>query len=182
MPVDSGEIFIDGKNIKEIQKEIFSQISLLTADIKTPSFLTVEETMEFSLKSYDRYSVKKYQEILQLFDLEKHQKKQIKPLSSGLERRVELAQTLSNDSNILILDEPCNALDFNSVQDTMAAVQKKWKLGKTILYTTHQFHEIENLYTHIMVLKNRKVELLPKEEIGCSLAEYYKEVYEVIEQ
>lgn len=180
LPSSSGEIIIGNKNLFDIQKDIFINISLFTPDIKTPQFLTVSEALKFSLKCYKTYTQERYIEILNMFDLNSHKKKQIKQLSSGLERRVELAQTLSNNSNILILDEPCNALDFNSVKDTISVVKKMWELGKTIIYTTHQFHEIEEIYTHIMVIKDNGVKLLSRNEIGTSLSDYYKKTYEVI--
>lgn len=176
----SGQILVNGEDIKHIKEEIFTKISILNDKIKTPRYLTVEEALKFSLKCYNQNVEEKYREILKLFSLEGHQKKQIRQLSSGLERRAELAQTLTSGSDIIILDEPCNALDFTSVKETIKNVMKIWKTGKTIIYTTHQFHEIEEVCTHVMVMKNQKIVLLPKSEIHMPLSEYYKNTYEVI--
>lgn len=179
LPLSSGHMMLQGKSLSEMGEDIFRHVSILTSDMKTPRFLTVGEALRFSLQCYSNHTDEKYNEIIRLFDLDQHQHKQMRQLSSGLERRAELAQTLSNDSSVLLLDEPCNALDFSSVKDTVAAIKKIWEMGKTIVYSTHQFHEIEHICTHIMVIRRDRVMLSSVKEIGMTLSDYYRKAYEV---
>ncbi|HOQ01646.1 MAG TPA: ABC transporter ATP-binding protein [Acetivibrio clariflavus] len=135
----SGTVLLNGRNVADINDNIYDYISILTSDMRTPRFLKVFEAIKFSLECYDNYSKRKFDEIVDIFSLEKHLDKKISELSSGLERRVELAQTFANNSQILILDEPCNALDFDSVKDTLKLISSIKDMGKTIIYSTHQF-------------------------------------------
>jgi len=176
----SGTVLLNGRNVADINDNIYDYISILTSDMRTPRFLKVFEAIKFSLECYDNYSKRKFDEIVDIFSLEKHLDKKISELSSGLERRVELAQTFANNSQILILDEPCNALDFDSVKDTLKLISSIKDMGKTIIYSTHQFGEIEKLYTHCIFFKNKKLELLSKNEINKDLQTCYSNYYDIL--
>ncbi len=175
----TGEVKIHDEDLRNIKYNIYDVVSILTTDMKTPKFLTVAESIKFSLEAFDNYTEEKLNELIALFDLEEHRNKKISQLSSGLERRTELAQTLSNQSDLVILDEPCNALDYNSVVDTLKVIKKIKDLNKTIIYSTHQFSEVESLYTHCITIKDNKLSLVSREDINDDLHKYYSSVYKL---
>ena len=65
-----------------------------------------------------------------------------------------IAQTIMEDQDILILDEPFNALDYKTYQDINEIIKELQKEGRTILLTSHNFEDIEQLCDNIYVIDN----------------------------
>ncbi|MCO4636935.1 ABC transporter, ATP-binding/permease protein [Streptococcus infantarius subsp. infantarius] len=75
-------------------------------------------------------------------------------LSGGLRRRVQLAQVLLNDADLLMLDEPTNHLDI----DTIAWLTNYLKTSKkTVLFITHDRYFLDNVATRIFELANSQL-------------------------
>lgn len=76
----------------------------------------------------------------ELFDMEidgAFLNKKVAHLSGGQKQRLNLLRTLVLDTDLLILDEPLNGLDFLSIQKVIAALQEKQREGKAILMISH---------------------------------------------
>lgn len=79
-------------------------------------------------------------------------------LSGGMQQRVGLARALANDSDILLMDEAFSALDpliRKEMQDELLNLQNK--LGKTILFITHDLDEALKLGDRIAIMKNGQI-------------------------
>ena len=75
-------------------------------------------------------------------------------LSGGQQQRVGVARALATDPNILLMDEPCGAVDpivRRELQDELLRLQAE--LGKTILFVTHDIEEAFRLGDEVVVLK-----------------------------
>ena len=80
--------------------------------------------------------------------------KKIKILSGGERVKVLLAKIMTSNSNFLILDEPTNFLDIESIE----ALEKLMKEFKgTILFVTHDKNLVDNIATDIMIVENKKI-------------------------
>ncbi len=80
------------------------------------------------------------QRLKDLFDLEVDNaflKKKVKLLSGGQKQRLNLLRTLILDTDLIILDEPLNGLDFESIQRVIKLLQDKQREGKAILMISH---------------------------------------------
>lgn len=96
------------------------------------------------------------QSLISQFGLSSHQHKRIRSLSKGQQQKTQLMIALLNDPQILILDEPLNGLDIESV-DFFINVLKEFTLkGKSILISSHQMEFMDALCTHLLVLKEGK--------------------------
>ncbi|UOR10958.1 quaternary amine ABC transporter ATP-binding protein [Halobacillus amylolyticus] len=88
-------------------------------------------------------------------------------LSGGMQQRVGLARALANDTDILLMDEAFSALDpliRKEMQDELLHLQKK--LGKTILFITHDLDEALKLGDRVAIMKDgRIVQVGTSEEI-----------------
>lgn len=80
-------------------------------------------------------------------------------LSGGMRQRVGLARALAIDSDILLMDEAFSALDpliRHDMQDQLLALQQR--LGKTVVFITHDIEEALRLGSHVIILRDGRVE------------------------
>lgn len=96
------------------------------------------------------------QSLISQFGLSSHQHKRIRSLSKGQQQKTQLMIALLNDPKILILDEPLNGLDIESVDFFIKVLKEFTQKGKSILISSHQMEFMDALCTHLLVLKEGK--------------------------
>ena len=159
----AGEILIDGKNITAMNKNelmntrrkklgmVFQKFALfphrtVTANVEYGleiQGVPKEERNKRALKSIEDVGLKGYENSYP------------DELSGGMQQRVGLARALANDTDILLMDEAFSALDpliRKEMQDELLTLQSK--LGKTILFITHDLDEALKLGDRIAIMKN----------------------------
>jgi iron complex transport system ATP-binding protein len=100
-------------------------------------------------------------------------------LSGGQRQLVMIAQALSSECEIMILDEPCSALDYKN-QSTVIAMLRHLNagMGLTIVFTTHAPQHGLEIATHVLLMKDRRSYLYgPVEDVLN--AENLSRLYEV---
>lgn len=80
--------------------------------------------------------------------------KKVEVLSGGERVKVSLTKIMTSNSNFLILDEPTNFLDIESIE-ALEYLMKEFK--GTILFVTHDRNLIDNVATNIMIIENNKI-------------------------
>lgn len=108
-----------------------------------------DETGFYNLKLLSQLGVKikedKIYEMLNLVGLDPYNKTKYKNYSTGMKQKLKLANALMYDSEILILDEPFNGLDKDSVNHFRNIILQYKKQKKTILLTSHNYEDIKLL-------------------------------------
>lgn len=99
----------------------------------------------------------KTEEILKELDLWKFKKRNPNAYSSGMKKKVLLAQSLLNNPNVLILDEPAANLDPTARTELFNDLKKLRDQGKTIFISSHILSELQNLTDEVTVLNYSKV-------------------------
>ena len=87
-------------------------------------------------------------------------KKYPKDLSGGMKQRVSFARTLLSGADMLLLDEPFSALDYQtrlSVSDEIGTIIREE--GKTAILVTHDISEAISLSDRVVVLSKRPASL-----------------------
>lgn len=79
-------------------------------------------------------------------------KKTPSELSSGTKKKVELAISILPDPEIVFLDEPTTGLDRMGAEEFLSLI-KNFPGTKTLVIATHQLSDVENVATHLLVLK-----------------------------
>lgn len=77
--------------------------------------------------------------------------------SLGMKQKLGLAQAIMENQEILILDEPFNALDFKTYNDMKEIVRLLQAEGRTILLTSHHHDDIEELCDDVYVIDDMKI-------------------------
>ena len=142
--VSSGKIFLDGKDVTEVDPRrrgcgmVFQQYSLF------PN-LTVRQNVAFGLKmkkTPKAETEKKVKEMLEIVGLAEKIDQYPRSLSGGQQQRVALARALVVEPKVLLLDEPLSAIDAllrKNLQIEIRRIQKE--LGITTLFVTHDQDE-----------------------------------------
>ncbi len=84
--------------------------------------------------------------------------RQISKLSGGQQQRVLIARALAQNADLLLLDEPLNAVDVTTRQTVEQVLQKIKAQGKTVIVATHYYDQEEGRYDRAIYLKDgRKI-------------------------
>ena len=150
----SGDITIEGMNMK---KDVFKIKEILIVSPQETAIapnLTVKENLEFMAGVYQINNKEdKINELIKQFKLNEVINKKAKTLSGGWQRKVSIAISLINDPKILFLDEPTLGLDVIARKELWKVIEGL-KGKKTIILTTHYMEEAESLSDRIGIMAN----------------------------
>jgi ABC-2 type transport system ATP-binding protein len=167
----SGQINIFGKDLKHHKTEILENTNFAAVYAHLPANLKVEQNLKVFGHLYGVKDLKtRIKELLKEFDLEKFKNHKTGSLSSGELSRVNLAKALINNPKLILLDEPTASLD-PSVSKHIRDIIKEYihKTKSSVLWTSHNMREIEEVCDRVMFLSHGKIILqgnpksLPKE-------------------
>lgn len=89
---------------------------------------------------------------LEKFDLSAHRRKKVKELSKGMQQKAQIIATLLHEPELIIIDEPFSSLDPVNTQMIKTLLQSERDKGRTILMSTHQMHQVEELCDRILLV------------------------------
>jgi ABC-2 type transport system ATP-binding protein len=89
---------------------------------------------------------------LERFDLAAHRDKKIKELSKGMQQKAQIINTILHQPELIIIDEPFTALDPVNSQMVKDLMRELRAGGTTILMSTHQMHQVEELCDRIVLI------------------------------
>ena len=178
--VDEGKIYISNQDVTQLEPHE-RNVNMVFQSYALFPFMNVKDNIGYSLKirkkkkSEIKEAVEKALDMVQLTGYEKRMPNQ---LSGGQKQRVAIARALVNQSEILLLDEPLSALDFNlrqQMQKELKQLQKK--LGITFVYITHDQEEALNMSDQIVVMNQGKIEQIgtPEEIYNRPATEFVAE-------
>lgn len=86
----------------------------------------------------------------------------VKNYSLGMKQKLAIAQAVMENQEVLILDEPFNALDAKSVELLRTILLTYKSEGKTILLTSHNQEDIDILADYVLMINNYQIQELKK--------------------
>lgn len=155
-----GEILVCGHDVYKEPLETKKLIGLSPQDYNVDIFLPIKKLLYFCGGFYGiPHKVRKERitDLLQIFNLSKHQNKKFRELSGGMKRRVMLARAMIADPKLLILDEPTAALDVELRYELWDQIKLLNKRGKTIILTSHYIEEIQQLCKRVAIINHGKL-------------------------
>lgn len=121
-------------------------------------WLTVSENIAIGLRSMEDETrrTRELHELHELIHLEGFEHHYPHQLSGGMRQRVELARVLAGDSDILLMDEPFSALDYQArLRMRAELVRVLRKRPRTVVFVTHDIEEAAQLADRVLVLSSR---------------------------
>jgi len=155
----AGEIRILGMDLTGNREAILSQVNFSSAYVAMPYSLTVIENLTVFARLYGiREPKAKIEALLKTFEMETIRTTLTGTLSSGQITRLCLAKALLNEPKILFLDEPTVSLDPDMADKTRRLLKGlRNSMGLTILYTSHNMREMEEMCDRILFLSKGRL-------------------------
>lgn len=171
LPVKEGSITLEGTSVQEHRDKIGY---MLQKDHLLP-WRTTEENISLGLeinKMQTKEKLELMEHLLKQYGLYEFRKVKPGELSGGMRQRAALIRTLVMEPELLLLDEPFSALDYQtrlSVADDIYEILKKE--GKTAILITHDIAEAISMSERIIVLTRRPGRIKKEVQINLTMKE-----------
>jgi ABC-2 type transport system ATP-binding protein len=131
-------------------RELRERTGLVLQDIAVEPYLTVRETIAREAGYYG--APRRVPELISLVGMAGLERRKVKALSGGQKRRLDLALGLAGNPELLYLDEPTTGFDPAARRDAWELVRALRAGGMTILLTTHDMDEAQELADRVILL------------------------------
>ena len=167
-----GQLSVMGLDPFRQRKELMRNICFIADVAVLPRWIKVTQLLDYVEAIHPNFSRKRAEELLQQTKIMSNSR--VKELSKGMVTQLHLSIIMSIDAKLLVLDEPTLGLDIIFRKEFYANLLNDYfDEERTILVTTHQVEEIENLLTDIMFINDGKIIL---DSSMDALADSYVEI------
>jgi ABC-2 type transport system ATP-binding protein len=148
-----GRIAVLGRRPRDVATK--KLVGYLPEESYLHGFLSARETLDFYGRLFRlpaRVRQERIDRLLAMVGLDAVGDRPVREFSKGMQRRVGLAQSLINDPQLLILDEPTSGMDPVGAWQIRDLIKELGRRGKTILLCTHQLSDVEDLCDRISIM------------------------------
>jgi sodium transport system ATP-binding protein len=156
----SGTARVAGFDVVAQADDVRRHIGFLSATTGVYDRMTAREMVEYYGHLYGLGGDKLESRVRELFDvLAMHDIRNVRgsKMSTGQKQKVSIARALVHDPSVLIFDEPTNGLDVLVQRSVLQQVKALRDRGKCIVYSTHNFREVEKICDRVAIIHRGKV-------------------------
>lgn len=156
IPVDEGEVIVNGKKLGR-DTDFPEDVGIL---INSPGYIEYYDgfrNLQMLAQIRGIVSDEEIKAAMILVGLNPDDKTKVKKYSMGMKQKLGIAQAIMEHQKIIILDEPYNALDFNTNKEITRILKELKEEGKTILLTSHQHEYLEKLCDKLYCIEQGKI-------------------------
>ncbi|MFH6635818.1 ABC transporter ATP-binding protein [Streptococcus suis] len=164
---DSGEISINGK--KHDNPNVYQTFAYLQDNRVLYPELTGLEHLRL-VQTIQGLPKERIEEVIEEIGIRDYVNIPVKNYSLGMKQHLLLAIGIMNKPQVMLLDEPLNGLDPTSYIQTRKLLQKLAKNGSTIIVSSHQLNEVDQLTDQLLFLKQGKIIEWKLEQVGRQYA------------
>ena len=151
-----GQLSVLGLDPFRQRKELMEKICFIADVAVLPRWIKVSQLLDFMAATHPNFSRSRTDELLSHTKVRPNAK--VRELSKGMVTQLHLSIIMAVDAKLLVLDEPTLGLDIIFRKEFYSNLLNDYFDGeKTILITTHQVEEIENLLTDIMFINDGRI-------------------------
>ncbi len=167
---DKGDVYVRGRQLGKNGRDFPDNMGVF---INSPGFIGIYsgfQNLKFLADIQGRIGEEEIAEAMDKVGLDPSDKTKVDHYSLGMKQKLGLAQAIMEGQDILILDEPFNALDYKTYEDVRTIIRMLKAEGKTIFLTSHRYKDIEQLCDQVYSIEDGR--LMP---ITGELAERYRQ-------
>jgi ABC-2 type transport system ATP-binding protein len=149
---DAGQITWNGRDVRTVQRHNWGY---LPEERGLYPKMEVGEQLLFLARLHGlskQDASRELEEWLERFQISANRKKKIEELSKGNQQKVQFLATILHDPTILVMDEPFSGLDPVNANVLKEAFLEMHRRGKTIIFSTHQLEQAEELCQDIVII------------------------------
>ena len=150
-----GTCTVDGMTCYDRLPAMLQRIVFLPDEVQLPDNATPQQYVNELAPFYPTFSQGTFLHLMQELEVEPDRK--FKEMSFGQQKKSLIAASLSLGTDYVLLDEPTNGLDIPSKAQFRSILSKMADEGKTIIISTHQVKDVENLIDPIIILNHDEV-------------------------
>lgn len=155
--IDSGNILVFNKDIKELDVKDKANIGVVLADSFFSSYLNIKDIRKIMMDSYETFDVTFFDKKVNEFELPIN--KAIKSFSFGMKAKLKMLCALSHNAKILLLDEPTLGLDVIARDEILELLREYMAKvsDNTIMISSHIASDLESLCDDIYMIDDGKI-------------------------
>lgn len=150
----SGQVLCNGYIPSDRQVNFLNDIFIVPEEFDLPH-ITLDEYVRINSVFYPKFNLDLMHSILDIFALPGNIN--LGALSLGQKKKAFLSFALACNTSILLLDEPTNGLDITAKRMFRAAITAAMTDDKTIIISTHQVYDVENILDHVVIADNNRI-------------------------
>jgi len=158
---DEGSISVNSYDVVHDAEKIRTNVGVLAGEFTRALYwrLSGRQNLKFFANLRNMWDAdQRIDELLELFDLKKQGNELVMKYSTGMKHKLAFAVALLNDPPILFLDEPLTGIDPITSFQLKNLIKNKFK-DKTIIWTSHNLYEIEEMCDRIAIINNGRIVL-----------------------
>ena len=153
----SGEVYINGENIKENFENAIRKVGAIVESPDMYMYLSGLDNLKL-VANYYNISHDKIDSIVEFVGLKDRIKDTVSKYSLGMRQRLGIAQAILNKPNLLIVDEPTNGLDPSGIIEFRKMLKELAKKEKmSIFISSHNLSEIENICDKVLLINEGEI-------------------------
>ncbi len=156
--VDEGDIFVRNKKVGK-DLDFPRDVGLFVNQPGYIDFYDGFTNLKLLADIQGKIDDEKIKKCMESVELDPANKTKVRNYSSGMKQKLGIAQAIMENQDIILLDEPFNALDFQTNVEVLGILSKLKEENKTILLTSHQHEYLDKVCDEIYIIIDKK--LLP---------------------
>ena len=150
----TGSIDIDGYNPYDRKPSFIADQYYLSDEVAAVNMKAIDYARNYG-KFWEKFDMGKFLEIMKVFENDPEQK--MNKMSCGQLKKTWISFALACNTRYIFMDEPTNGLDIPSKAQFRKAVTKYTSEDSTLVISTHQVRDLENIIDPIIILDRQDV-------------------------
>ena len=168
-----GQLSVLGRDPWSAREELMRDVSFIADVAVLPRWIRVSQLLDYVAGVHPRFDRAKAEGFLAKTEIKRASK--VRHLSKGMVAQMHLALVMAIDAKLLVLDEPTLGLDILYRKQFYDSLLNDYFDGRrTIVVTTHQVEEIQDVLTDLMFIDRGRIVL------ECSMEEFESRYVEVM--